>query len=139
MITLPVPQVLDASSILALLRNERGQNVVADLLADVGNVCYAHAINLCEVFYDFARATDVQTARQVTESLPGLGIVVREDMDTAFWQSVGELKVRPGKISLADCCGLALALRLGAPFVTSDHHEFDAVAASGRSSILFIR
>ncbi len=125
----PLLHVLDASAILALLRKEPGQDVVADLLADTNNVCLAHAINLCEVYYDFVRNSDVPTARQVINSLPAQGIVAREDMDVAFWQSVGELKVSPGKISLADCCGLALALRLGAPFVTSDHSEFDPVAA----------
>ena len=66
-------------------------------------------------------------------------MVLRDDLDIGFWQHVGDLKVTPGKLSLADCFALTLALKLGAILVTSDHHEFDPVASSGLQSILFIR
>lgn len=60
-------------------------------------------------------------------------------MDPAFWQSVGQLKVNPGKLSLADSFAVALAMRLGATLVTSDHHELDALVPLGLCPILFIR
>jgi predicted nucleic acid-binding protein len=46
--------------------------------------------------------------------------------------------VSPGKLSLADCFALALAVRTGGTLVTSDH-EFDPVAALGLCPVLFIR
>lgn len=60
-------------------------------------------------------------------------------MDTIFRQEAGNLKVNPGKLSLADCFALALTIRIGAMLVTSDHHEFDRIAELGRCQILFIR
>lgn len=44
--------VLDASAMIAFLRGEQGAERVSEVLSNPGNVCCAHAINLCEVFYD---------------------------------------------------------------------------------------
>lgn len=60
-------------------------------------------------------------------------------MDILFWQQVGNLKVTPGKLSLADCFALALAQRMEATLVTSDRHEFEPIAALKLCPILFIR
>ena len=67
------------------------------------------------------------------------GLALRTDLDTAFWQSVGELKVNPGKLSLADCFALALAQQEQGTLVTSDHHEFDPIVPLNLCPILFIR
>jgi hypothetical protein len=42
-------------------------------------------------------------------------------------------------VSLADCFAMALANRVQAELVTSDHHEFDPIAQNGICSIQFIR
>lgn len=131
--------IMDACAIIAFLRREAGSVVVARLLADAGNLCYIHAVNLCEVYYDAVRRTDVATARQDMAALLTSGLVLRTDMDTAFWQSVGELKVNPGKLSFADCFGLALAKQENGTLVTSDHHEFDPIVPLNLCPILFIR
>lgn len=131
--------VLDACTLLAFLGNEPGANVVKPLLTDTSNVCMVHAINLCEVYYDLLRQNDVQFAQQAVATLLAAGVQVRNDMDEPFWQQAGNLKVNPGKISLADCFALALAIRNGATLVTSDHHEFDRIDALGICPILFIR
>ena len=102
-------------------------------------MCYIHAVNLCEVYYNALRRTDVATARQDVAALLASGLVLRSDMDTAFWQSVGELKVNPGKMSFADCFALALAQQENGTLVTSDHHEFDPIVPLSLCSILFIR
>lgn len=49
--------VLDACAMIAFLRDEPGSDVVAEALLDPGSKCYAHALNRCEVFYDFHRAS----------------------------------------------------------------------------------
>ena len=131
--------IIDACAIIAFLRGEAGSAIVARLLADPASLCLIHAVNLCEVYYDAVRRTDVATARQDIEALLAGGLVLRTDLDTAFWQSVGEFKVNPGKLSLADCFALALAQQEKGTLVTSDHHEFDLIVPLKLCPILFIR
>jgi len=131
--------VLDSSAMIALANNEPGASVVAELLKDQQHECCAHAINLCEVYYDaIRRSSELQASNIITE-LAGLGVIERCDFDTVFWQHVGRLKALHRRVSLADCCALALTLRIGGQLVTSDHHELDALAAAGVCPIQFFR
>jgi PIN domain nuclease of toxin-antitoxin system len=130
--------VLDASAMIAFLRDEPGALVVETLLTNGADSCIAHAINLCEVYYDFFRSSDEATAKSAIADLEDLGLIVREDMDRTFWQEVGRYKAT-NKVSLADCVAIALANRAGDEVATSDHHEFDAIAAGGISRVRFIR
>lgn len=81
--------VLDACAMLAYLKGEPGAQVVAALLTDPAHVCYAHALNLCEVYYDFIRRSDEPTARQAIADLLADGIIERRDISGPFWRSVG--------------------------------------------------
>jgi uncharacterized protein with PIN domain len=134
-----ITYIMDACAIIAFLTGEPGAIVAARLLADPYSRCLIHAVNLCEVYYDAIRKTDVPTARQDMATLLAGGLTLRSDLDTAFWQRVGELKVSPGRLSLADCFALALAQGTGGTLVTSDHHEFDPVVPLNLCPILFIR
>lgn len=129
---------LDACAMVAYLNGEPGAAVVAGLLSDPNNVCYAHAINFCEVFYGTLRATDELTARQAIATLLNDGIILRHDMSQQFWQRVGKLKAR-GRISIPDCFCIVLAQQVGGEVVTSDHHEFDPLVPLGIVPITFIR
>ena len=60
-------------------------------------------------------------------------------MSRPFWQRAGQLKGTIRRISLADCFAITLAETLKAPVVTSDHHEFDPLAAAGVCQVIFIR
>jgi len=131
--------VLDACAMIAYLRGEPGADVVEALLLDKNNSCVAHAVNLCEVFYDFMRAADENAAHTAIADLESMGLVVREDMDSQFWQEAGKYKATVKKVSLADCFAMALTNRIQADLYTSDHHEFDPIAASGICSVKFIR
>jgi predicted nucleic acid-binding protein len=131
--------VMDANTLLASLRGEPGAEVTNGLLADPAIDCIAHSVNLCEVYYDSLRSSDQTAAEKALAALTALGLSERSDMDQAFWKSIGQLKVSPGKVSLADCFALALAIRTGGTLVTSDHHEFDRVVPLGLCPILFIR
>jgi len=64
---------------------------------------------------------------------------LRDDMDSQFWQEAGKYKATIKKVSLADCFAMALSNRVKADLYTSDHHEFDPIAASGICSVKFIR
>lgn len=123
---------------VAYLNGEPGAAVVAALLADPDNFCYAHAINLCEVYYGAIRATDELTARRAIAALYNDGVILRQDMSQRFWQSVGQLKAK-GRISIPDCFCIVLAQQLGGGVVTSDHHEFDPLVPLGIVPITFIR
>lgn len=68
-----------------------------------------------------------------------LGIEERNDMDSEFWRKVGEIKAIYRRVSLADCCGLALANRLGAVFVSADRHELEPLLTAGIFRIELIR
>jgi predicted nucleic acid-binding protein len=123
---------------VAYLTGEPGGAMVDALLNDPNAVCYAHAVNLCEVFYDALRQVDKRQALQTIADLRAAGLVERQDMSRRFWQRVAELKAR-GRISLADCFGIALAQELSGEIVTSDHHEFDPLVSLNIVPIKFIR
>lgn len=126
--------VMDACSMIAYLRGEAGSEVVASILMKEENRCVAHAINLCEVYYDFIRAKDEETARVAIADLQSIGIITTEDMDISFWQEAGKFKAK-NSISMADCFAIALAMRENATLVTSDHHEFDPIVKNGNCSV----
>ncbi len=129
--------VLDANALIALLNDEPGALLVRDLLR--AESCHIHAINLCEVYYDFLRVDGPAGAEQMLADVVQLQVTVHEDMDSEFWQQVGRYKADLRRISLADCFCLTLANRLGAEVVTSDHHEFDTVESKGLCAVRFIR
>ncbi len=123
---------------IAYLSGELGANVVNELLLDKDATCLAHSVNLCEVFYDALRQTNVRQARQTIVNLFKAGVVERRDMSRRFWQQVGAQKAQ-GRISLPDCFCIALAQNLGGEVVTSDHGEFDRLVPLGIVPINFIR
>jgi PIN domain nuclease of toxin-antitoxin system len=130
--------VLDASALIAYLRGEPGAEIVESLLlADLNSM--AHAVNLCEVYYDFFRAKDEEAARSAIRDLESIGLLSRGDMDAVFWQNAGKHKAEIHRVSLADCFCIALTQRVRAELITADHHEFDRVAQSGICPIRFIR
>jgi predicted nucleic acid-binding protein len=59
-------------------------------------------------------------------------------MDDHLRRDAATLKVL-FRLSVSDSLGLALARRLGCPFLTADHHELDAIASSGAADTSFIR
>lgn len=128
--------VLDACAIIAYLRNEPGADVVESVFVENENTCIIHAVNLCEVYYDFLKAADEETAKDAIENIESIGIKIREDMDTQFWQEAGKYKAY-NKISLGDAFALALTQREKATIVTSDHQEFDPLISKGISVKFF--
>ncbi len=137
---------MDACALTARIRREPGAAVVDKLFRDRDASLLAHAVNVCEVYYDSLRdarktqsPTDaLQVAEATIQALDASGLQLRADMDEEFWRQVGQFKVSPDRLSLADCFALALCVRTGGMLVTSDH-EFDPVAALGLCPVLFIR
>jgi PIN domain nuclease of toxin-antitoxin system len=130
--------VLDACAMIALLRKESGEMVVANHLVEPEATCYAHSLNLCEVYYNFYRNESETAAVSAVNDLKTLGVTERNDMDEAFWTEVGKLKATH-RASLADFCAIVLTKRVGGILLTSDHHELDPLAAAGVCPVEFIR
>ena len=130
--------VLDAGAMIAYLRKETGWERVADALAEADTACYAHAAQLAEVFYDFCRTADEGEAARQVGILFAAGVKAREDMDTLFWQDLARIKAGPNP-SFADCFCLALARRVEAPVLTTDHHELDKDEIRALCQVQFIR
>jgi len=120
--------ILDASAIIAYLRGEPGADAVSAILIDPSHVCLAHALNLCEVYYDFYRSNGETAARDAVRDVLALGVQLRSDLSIDFWQMAGALKATVRRIPLADCFAVALAQATGGSVLTSDHHEFDPLA-----------
>lgn len=131
--------VLDASAMIAYLRNEAGADEVSRALLDQGHRCFAHSLNLCEVYYDFYRASGPADARAALDDLRQVGVVENTAMDNEFWQSAGALKAIQRRVSLADCFAITLANRLEAAILTADHHEFEVLVRQKVCKVLFIR
>ncbi len=131
-------RILDSSAMIAYLRKEEGAAVVEQILTDPTIDCYAHAINLCEVYYDALRVSGVAEAEKSMQDLFALNVLERNDFDEAFWKEVAHLKAIH-RASLADFCAVVLANRLNGVFLTADHHEFDKLAQDRVCSIQFIR
>ena len=129
--------VFDANALIAYLHQEEGDALVQGLLFDPNHVCFVHAVNLCEVFYEARRLGGEKKAQATMLELRATGILVREDMDDDFWQEAGRIKADFRRISLADCFCAALAARIDGEVVTADK-EFRPLADSGHN-IIFIR
>lgn len=132
-------RTFDASALIAFLRNEPGSEVAGQYLNADDSQSFAHAINLCEVYYDFYRASGQASAEEALRDLVMLGVVERNDFDPAFWRDMGYLKAVYRRVSLADCCALALTRRLGGVLVSTDRHELEPLAIQGVCRITFIR
>lgn len=130
-------RVLDACALIAFLRGETGSEIVEQHLIE--GTCFAHAISLCEVYYDCIRLDGEEKAETLVHDLLNAGLIVRTDVDEDCWKDVGRIKVGIVQISLADCFAIALARRLGIPVLTSDHHKFDNIAAHEICAVEFIR
>ncbi len=116
--------VLDACALIAYLTGEKGSDVVSDAICK--HDCVIHALNWCEVRYDFLkRENDVQMVEEALADIRKTGIEIYEEIDAPIWRKASEIKAsgfrRKIRISLADCVALALAQKLQGVLLTSDH------------------
>jgi PIN domain nuclease of toxin-antitoxin system len=130
--------ILDACAAIAYLRDEPGGETVDHFLSLEPPSCYIHAINLCEVYYDFLRVSGEKVASASIEDLRSVGLSVCTDMDEAFWRQAGHYKVA-FRMSLADAFLASLAERFEAEIITSDRKEFEPVVQSGALKVNFFR
>jgi len=113
--------VLDASALLAHLRDEPGADVVAEAIASGAVIS---TVNLAEVFSRVAdRGEDpAKLAAELTQSGLLDGAITVEPFTAADAIDAGRLRplTRDAGLSLGDRACLALARRLDAPALTGD-------------------
>ncbi len=130
--------VLDAGGFIAMCKREKGAFELRRLLEANRRETYIHAVNSLEIFYGIQREYGREQAERVWRIADRCKIITREDFDRDFLRDAAFVK-NAHKMSLADSFDIALARRLDCEFVSTDHHELDAVHAAGVCKLLFIR
>ena len=133
--------VLDACSLIALLTNEDGADIVNDLLQKAtggGIEILMHKINFFEVYYYVHKKYDEKTALKLMEDIKTSPIKINSEITDNILVKAGRLKSLY-KMSLADSIGLAEAIINNGYFVTADHHELDIVHEKEKLNIIWIR
>ena len=133
--------VFDACAIIAYFNDESGAVKVEHLIekARAGDVqLYTTSVNVYEVYYDALRRNESEMAKEFLDDIYGWPITILESIDRSMMQLAGHFKLHH-KMSLADSLCLGLAKQLDAKVVTTDHHEFDAVAEAEGVKIYWLR
>jgi len=133
--------VFDASALVAFFNDENGADVVDGLLSEALNgTCSVtmNKYNLLEIYYGYLRVNGEKFAEKILNSIEESCIRIADVLTDGILRQAGKLKVAY-KISLADAIALSQATIDDAIFVTSDHHELDAVARDGKIKFLWIR
>ena len=133
--------VLDACAMIAYIADEDGAGIVQKILSAAGRGrcrVFMHAINLLEVYYGVVGKYGESAAGEMLESIKLEPITVCHETSEDMIIDAGRFKSRY-KISIADSIGLAQAVKLKASFVTSDHHELDAVDVAENIDFTWIR
>ncbi len=119
--------LLDSYAILALLNDEPGAQVVADLLREGArdeDLLLVNEINVGEVFYIVAKHRSLGEAEHVLRHLETLPL---EIVSNGYAEVIDAAKVKARfPLSYAEAFAVATAIRLGACVVTGDR-EFAAV------------
>ena len=132
--------VLDACALLTYLNDEPGSEIVDDLFKkamDGKITIYINIINLVEVYYVFIRSLGREKAAVIIEKIISGPICVVSSVSEEVFQESSRLKASY-KCSIADAIGLATAIVLAGHFVTSDHHELEAVEKKETISFLWL-
>ena len=133
--------ILDACSLIALLTNEEGSEIVKNLLEktqDNEYIIKMHKVNLFEVYYYIYRRYGEQPAKSFIEDIKTSSIQINSQITDDIFIIAGRLKSMH-KLSLADSIGIAEAVINDGIFVTADHHELDIVEEKEKIKIQWIR
>ena len=133
--------VFDACALIAYVNNEKGADVVEDLLQKAVNdeiTILMHKVNFLEVYYYILKKYDEKAAFKLLEDIKVSPIKFNAEITDNILIKAGKLKSQY-KMSLADSIGLAEAIINNGFFVTADHHEIDIVEKKENLNIIWIR
>jgi PIN domain nuclease of toxin-antitoxin system len=132
------PYVLDACAIIALLKNEKGADIIDSVFvrAKTGDCSVSISkYNLLEMYYGFYREDGKDFAEQQVQAVKNSGITIIDTLSDAVFSEAGRLKAHY-QISLADAIVLSHGIVDNAIIISSDHHEFDVVEQAEKISFL---
>jgi PIN domain nuclease of toxin-antitoxin system len=118
-----------ACALLALLCDEDGADIVADIMNEANDGAVEismHKANLLEVYYERYRAAGKAKADLFLSEFKKRPITIISDISDALFVEAGRLKSLY-KISFADTFALATASISAGTLLTADHHEMDMV------------
>jgi predicted nucleic acid-binding protein len=133
--------VANTSAAIAYLKGEAGANVFADLLLKEANTLAMHAVNACELYYNYLGADGFDVAEEAWQRLQLIVTVVGE-LSEQFLKRVARWKTtRYGGqvLGLGDSFAAATAEEFGCPLITTDHGDFDPIDTAGALTILWLR
>lgn len=128
--------ILDACALIALTNQEKGADIIADILQKTiysNAQLYMNRVNLYEVYYGFYREYGKEYALNVVKTVESSSVQITE-FDRDIFLEAGRLKAIY-KLSLADSVVIAQTIILKGSILTSDHHEFDAI--EGKENLIF--
>ena len=132
--------VLDACAMIAVINREEGAEVVDNLFQQAfkGEInLYMSIINLLEVNYGFIRDIGITKTQEIMKRIDDTPLEVISTISQQTYNEAARIKGTHHKLSLADSVGLAAAAELDGIFVTSDHHEFEAIVEKETSLKFF--
>ena len=133
--------MLDSSALIAQLNDEQGAEIVEQIFLSAqqeNTAILIHAASIAEVYYDFLKRADLKLAEQFLKDVNQLPLKVVTEISFDLIKAMGHFKTKY-KISFADIFVLATAKLNNAAIITSDHHEFDIIEASGELNFEWIR
>lgn len=112
--------VLDASAVIAFLREEPGALRVRDILLGMANEVYIHAANAIEVHYKLTSFGGESVAGEAMRDLAALGVRTFESLPLSLCSRVSFFKNRYQFLSLGDSICIAFGEYLHATVIASD-------------------
>jgi len=123
--------ILDACVLVALIDREEGADAVDNLFQQAvrGQIkLYMSIINLLEVYYGYIGDVGLAKAQKVIKAIDETPLVIISAISQQAYHEAARIKGTYRRLSLADSVGIATAAELDGIFVTSDHHELEAIA-----------
>ena len=133
--------VFDACSLISVLTNEKGADIVKDFLQKAVNgevKILMHKVNFLEVYYYIYKRYNESVAKNLLKDIRISPIKLDNEITDDILLIAGRLKSLY-KMSLADSIGLAEIIKNEGYFVTADHHELDIVEKKEHLKIDWIR
>jgi len=133
--------VFDACSLISVLTNEKGADIVKDFLQKAVNgevKILMHKVNFLEVYYYIYKRYNESVAKNLLKDIRISPIKLDNEITDDILLIAGRLKSLY-KMSLADSIGLAEIIKNEGYFVTADHHELDIVEKKEHLKIVWIR
>ena len=133
--------VLDACAVIALLTEEPGYEVVAELyeqsLSGTINLI-VHRITLLEIYYKIFARRGYGIAEEILQDYENSSISIEETINIHIFRCAGNFKAKHS-MSLADAVALATAMHHSGALVTADHKDFDRIQHEYDVDFLWIR